>query len=223
MNDLLDGRRAARLLALGLLAGGCTPDVQTTGPASSGAGGGSSTTSSTNGAGSTNAASATAASTTAAQCGASSAASSTGASMSPTCSQPCDQSGGAMCETACNGFGDPACDCDDDGEIIDTAACKTAHPTAAIDCYDCSASAKHGTANYFIVDRGDGDFDFNCSNLEEPQYTENCGEGGQACTKPFRFDVVPGCGKVGNLFACTTPVLQCQKGNTSNPTPQACH
>ncbi len=120
---------------------------------------------------------------------------------------------------------DADCDCDGDGEIIDTAGCKTAHAGAPIDCYDCNKNAKHGQIGYFVDDRGDGDYDYDCNNLEEPQYTTVCGEGLLSCSKPFRYDVTPGCGKNGNLFGCTAivNVLACTKASVSNVTPQSCH
>lgn len=142
------------------------------------------------------------------------------------CSAPCDTSSGAKCSAECTGASmDPSCDCDGDGEIIDTAGCKSAHPGAPIDCYDCNADAKHGQTGWFVDDRGDGDYDFNCTNLEEPRYTTACGEGLLACTQPYRYDMTPGCGNNGNLFACNAiaGILACTKAMVSNVAPQACH
>jgi hypothetical protein len=151
------------------------------------------------------------------------AASSTGTGTS-TCAQTCDTSAGANCSPTCDGSADPACDCDGDGEILDSAACKAAHVGAKIDCYDCNAAAKHGVTGFFIVDRGDGEFDYDCSNIEEPQYDASCGEGMLSCKKPYRFGSTPGCGKNGDLFACNSALLMvCTKASISNITPQACH
>lgn len=139
---------------------------------------------------------------------------------------PCDTTDGAQCIVECAATSiDPDCDCDGDGQIIDSVGCKAAHATAMIDCYDCNKNAKKGQVGYFVYDRGDGDFDYDCNNLEEPQYTTACGEGLLSCTKPFRYDVTPGCGVNGNLFACTAivNVLACSAAANSNVAPQSCH
>lgn len=209
----------ALLLAAFLVGAGCTfPDYilpgETVGSTTSSAGGAAASTSSTQ---------ATSTSTGAGG-GGGTTTSTTGSTMGPICTQPCDPSNGATCTSACDGSSDPACDCDGDGEIVDTPACKAAHPGALVDCYDCNPGAKHGVTEYFIHDRGDGKFDFDCSNLDEPQYDTACGETALTCSKPFRYDATPGCGKNGLLFACTAPTLQtCKKAAMGNQTPQACH
>ena len=189
----------------------------------------SSTTGSTGGAGTTSSVTSSAGTPTSSTTssgsaggGGSSSMSSTGSMSGPTCSQTCDKTDGATCNASCAGSADPDCDCDNDGEIIDTPACVAAHPSAQLDCYDCHPGAKHGITAYSIFDRGDGSFDFNCSNLEEPQYTEDCGEGALGCSKPYRYGATPGCGQNGDLFACTVTVT-CKKAAVSNVTPQACH
>jgi len=43
------------------------------------------------------------------------------------------------------------------------------------DCYDYNANAYPGQTAYFTADRGDGDFDYDCSRSEEKQYTSISG------------------------------------------------
>lgn len=218
------------LVAAAFIATSCTfPDYivpgETASTTSGNTGGAGTTSSVTSNSGSPTSTSSTGTSTASAGGGSSSSMSSTGSMSGPVCTDTCDKTNGATCSAACAPAAtDPACDCDNDGEIVNTAACIAAHPSAQLDCYDCHAGAKHGIMTYSVVDRGDGSFDFNCSNLEEPQYDEMCGEGELTCAKAFRYQSTPGCGNNGDLYACTVPTLQtCKKAATFNVAPQACH
>ncbi|MCB9582803.1 MAG: hypothetical protein H6717_37535 [Polyangiaceae bacterium] len=63
-------------------------------------------------------------------------------------------------------------------------ACSGTKPAGYVsnssDCYDGSANAKPGQTQYFIVDRGDGSFDYNCDQAASVQYPKiantACGE-----------------------------------------------
>lgn len=226
-NACLSARRAL-VLSAAFLAVSCTfPEYIVPGETSSttsGSTGGAGTTSTVTSTVGAPTSSSSGTSTASAGGGGSSSMSSTGSMSGPMCSETCDTSGGATCSASCDPAAtDPACDCDNDGEIVNTPACVAAHPSAQLDCYDCHAGAKHGITAYSVVDRGDGSFDFNCSNIEEPQYTDACGEGELACTKAFRYQSTPGCGNNGDLFACTVSTLTCKKATMSNVAPQACH
>ncbi len=40
------------------------------------------------------------------------------------------------------------------------------------DCYDLNSAAKPDQASFFLADRGDGSFDWNCDEVEEPEYPD---------------------------------------------------
>lgn len=217
----LTSGRALFVIAGVVATHGCTfPDYIVAGEttsSTSGAGGATGSTTGSKGSSTTTTSSSTS-TTTSATTG-----TSTGSTMGPTCSQPCDTTKGATCKSACDATPDPECDCDGDGQILDTVDCKAAHPAAQIDCYDCNVEAKKGATAYFIHDRGDGDFDYDCNNLEDVQYDLECGVGALTCSKPYVYDATPGCGNDGNLHACDVPALACKKEAPFNVTAQACH
>ncbi len=77
---------------------------------------------------------------------------------------------GECCATA------PYCyrDFDNDGYAAVTGAkvCKTS-ASLGTDCYDLNANAKPGQGNYFLTDRGDGSFDYNCNDVQDNIH-DNC-------------------------------------------------
>lgn len=42
------------------------------------------------------------------------------------------------------------------------------------DCYDSNANARPGQSQYFVANRGDGSFDYNCSGVAEKSFSNNC-------------------------------------------------
>ncbi len=99
------------------------------------------------------------------------------------------------------------------------------------DCYDGNASAKPGQTDYFVIQRGDGSFDYNCSAGVEKQhpniYGFTCGPCGAqlgslclGCGKTF----IPGGQPIySNGFGCSkNDCSQVGKGNQGFQTNVAC-
>jgi hypothetical protein len=146
-------------------------------------------------------------------------------------------------DTDADTFGDPA---------VFVAACKSAAPANHVenadDCYDKNPSAKPGQKAWFTVERGDGSFDYDCSNAQEKQYPSigslvcvvcgggcpsgcftayGCGLPGNVCdsgpNQGFVSEIV--CGATGTLNTCAdiTPGMGCSASTTTATTPQGCH
>ena len=75
-------------------------------------------------------------------------------------------------------------------KIIDTVGCKAAHATALIDCYDCNKDAKKGQTAFYVYDRGDGEFDYDCNNLEEPPAVDTGDDHGNTVPAPIATAVL---------------------------------
>ncbi len=64
-------------------------------------------------------------------------------------------------------------DADGDGYGVGSATCTcdTSGATVGGDCYDANANAKPGQTTYFLGDRGDGSWDYNCDSIESVYQT----------------------------------------------------
>jgi hypothetical protein len=138
--------------------------------------------------------------------------------------------GGATCRDACTGgnciincIGGDDCDCDADGYHQNSAEC--GGMAGMVDCYDCNDSAKPGQAMYFGIDRGDGSFDYDCNNFEDPDYGAACGPTSLGCASEFLFNPQPGCGQMGQKYQCAGLLAgSCNQNNNSHSLQQQnCH
>lgn len=148
--------------------------------------------------------------------------SSTSGGLLVTCqeSEPCDVLENVDCVTRCKA--DDPCDCDGDGFMLDSAACRPAGMSDAIDCYDCNPKAHPGQTDFFVVDRGDGNFDYDCDEMKELKYLASCAPTTPCMGEAFLAGVK--CGETGSLFVCTDLVGACTPSGTFTPNVvQGCH
>lgn len=120
-------------------------------------------------------------------------------------------------------------DADGDGHAVNVSTTVCTQPAGYItgpvdDCYDSNANAFPGQTGAFSVNRGDGSYDYNCNNLEEPSFkmgdvlgcavcttsgTCGCATPGTiaktaACGATFSANTcygTPGCGLHGSIVA----------------------
>lgn len=147
---------------------------------------------------------------------------------------PCDLDGDGKpaatpeCRAAqgSGGSGGVDYDCDDDGDGIDAVGV----PCNGTDCYDANADVFPGQTTYFEVHRGDGSFDYDCSNTTQLEYGSNacgCQGGGTSCPCNQRavIDGATGCGTSGTYRACATGLLSpltCEAEGGGIPTVLRC-
>jgi len=92
------------------------------------------------------------------------------------------------------------------------------------DCYDLNPEAKPGQERWFIADRGDGSFDYDCNDRGDRQFTiiGQC-SGGQANPKGWGGSTIPSCGMVGPwVVDCDRHMFEVEREYDSNPHTQAC-
>jgi hypothetical protein len=119
---------------------------------------------------------------------------------------------------------------DSDGDnfgdaAVTVTACSApnGYVTNSDDCYDDNANAKPGQENYYPTDRGDGSFDYNCADGENPRWTAtgSCGAFPTCSASVGWYGGTPGCGDAGNwLTAC--PGLTAVCDTTTEPRTQEC-
>lgn len=83
---------------------------------------------------------------------------------------------GGMPASGGAGGGAPNC-VDDDGDFylaIGSDPSCLGSPYLGIDCYDDNDKAHPGQTNFYVVDRGDGSFDYDCNSKEDGFYKLEC-------------------------------------------------
>ena len=82
------------------------------------------------------------------------------------CNQGIDEDGASGCSNRWT-------DADGDGYGVgsSTCTCDTSGATQGGDCYDGNANARPGQTSYFVGDRGDGSWDYNCDGNESRFHT----------------------------------------------------
>lgn len=85
-----------------------------------------------------------------------------------------------------------------------------------IDCYDCNAAAKPSQTAFFFKHRGDGGYDYDCSNAEEPKYTTTC-PAVNPCSAGKAYNTFQSCGQAGDLFDCQGLLMMCTKATSFTP------
>lgn len=82
-----------------------------------------------------------------------------------------------------------------------------------VDCYDCNANAKLGATAFYFKHRGDGSYDFDCNDAEEPRYTTVC-PAVSPCSAGKAFNTFQACGNAANLYDCSGILMMCTKAST---------
>ena len=119
-----------------------------------------------------------------------------------------DQDGWGLGESLCVCADDPVYNASKDG-----------------DCYDDNDLVWPGQSGWFTKDRGDGSFDYDCSNSTEMKYTKTgggCGGWPGCSTKKGWDNLLPNCGQQASwVNDCDTKLTSCKK--ESNALTQECH
>ncbi|MFT7625548.1 MAG: outer membrane protease, partial [Myxococcota bacterium] len=116
------------------------------------------------------------------------------------------------------GAGSPKCKC---------AADATYKVQIAGDCYDSNANAHPGQGTWFVSNRGDGSYDYDCDGAETRKWTQEGGHcdttlGFCAATDVGFTGSVPGCGTAASwLTGCSSGFFSCDASTTNRQ--QECH
>ncbi len=94
-----------------------------------------------------------------------------------------------------DGYGDPAT------EVVSCTALAD-HVSNDLDCYDGNAAAKPGQTGFFTTHRGDGSFDYDCSDaVDSSTQAGNCSWTGSGCGYAPGWDgAAPTCGTSGTVI-----------------------